>query len=442
MTRISFLFLFILFSSSGVDGQSLRIAHQKEFAPYAWLDSTGAPQGVFIDWWRVFAERTGTNMEFIPGSTEECVELVLDGKADVVAGLFFEQEYAEELIYPGSIMRMNTVLALKRPKRPRSVYEIDFQVGILSKEISYSFVKEKYPELKLKKYKDFEELLNDVEEKRVEGFIYEFPNPIIRNVEVDMPDGYYQYLVLRGDKIRPAVKKGNTRVLELLAQGNAMITDQDLALIAEKYSFFKEDPFLRWWEWLGIGTTFALLLSTLILYRRLKRNRIQRPDLSEEHIKDLIKGGENDRVELKSSLKWDYRQEQSNKSLEMVIVKTVAAFLNSQGGNLLIGVGDEGNILGLEPDYKSTGNKGKDGIILAVTNLLNKHLGKKVHGFVRMDVIEMEGGDVGVIHVEPSDQPVFLGKNENEEFFIRASASSQPLAMSETLEYINSRFNN
>jgi hypothetical protein len=65
-------------------------------------------------------------------------------------------------------------------------------------------------------------------------------------------------------------------------------------------------------------------------------------------LEDLIAEGESDELEFKSSLRWDYREERINKKLEEVIVKSVAAFANGEGGALLIGISDEGEVLGLE----------------------------------------------------------------------------------------------
>jgi len=77
-------------------------------------------------------------------------------------------------------------------------------------------------------------------------------------------------------------------------------------------------------------------------------------------IEDLIEEGESDELEFKSSLRWDVCDGCVNKKLEEVIIKTVAAFTNSDGGTLLIGVDDDGNVLGLENDYAALGNADKD----------------------------------------------------------------------------------
>ena len=70
-------------------------------------------------------------------------------------------------------------------------------------------------------------------------------------------------------------------------------------------------------------------------------------------LEELIAGGEGEELELKSSLRWDYVRGELNKNLENVMLKTVAALANGQGGTLLIGVRDDGKVLGLEHDYHS-----------------------------------------------------------------------------------------
>jgi hypothetical protein len=56
---------------------------------------------------------------------------------------------------------------------------------------------------------------------------------------------------------------------------------------------------------------------------------------------------ENDTVEFKSSLRWSYRENRSDPEVERAVIKTVAGLLNSyRGGNLVIGLSDEGDCSG------------------------------------------------------------------------------------------------
>ncbi len=115
-----------------------------------------------------------------------------------------------------------------------------------------------------------------------------------------------------------------------------------------------------------------MLLSTLYVVssRKEKNKRTE-----EEEIILLIEKGESKRLEFKSSLRWDYRENILNKKLEDVILKTVAAFGNGTGGTLLIGVDDNGAILGLSKDYETLKNPDKDGFELHLRNIISAMYG-------------------------------------------------------------------
>jgi len=124
---------------------------------------------------------------------------------------------------------------------------------------------------------------------------------------------------------------------------------------------------------------------------------------------DLIADGESDELEFKSTLRWDLMQGLVNKKLEEVIMKTVSAFANSQGGTLLIGVADDGTVLGLEHDYQSLGGVDRDKFELHLRNLLNQQFGT---GFVTSKVSikfhDVDDKEVCLIDISPAKEPVIL----------------------------------
>ena len=64
-------------------------------------------------------------------------------------------------------------------------------------------------------------------------------------------------------------------------------------------------------------------------------------------------------MEYESTFRWDLRQAVVSKVMETAVLKMVAAFLNSrEGGTLLVGVADDGSVLGLESDYLTLRNNG------------------------------------------------------------------------------------
>ncbi|MDP2599498.1 MAG: DUF262 domain-containing protein [Deltaproteobacteria bacterium] len=163
-------------------------------------------------------------------------------------------------------------------------------------------------------------------------------------------------------------------------------------------------------------------------------------------IEMMIADGENDKREFKSTLRWDLKEGVVNKKLEEIILKTVAAFSNSRGGTLLVGVSDDGQVLGLEHDYISLGSVNRDKFELHVRNLLNQQFGT---GFItsKVQIIfhRIDEKDVCKIVVLPAREPVIVTlKNKNgqvvEKFYARSGNSSQEIPLSEMSAYMRERF--
>jgi len=158
-------------------------------------------------------------------------------------------------------------------------------------------------------------------------------------------------------------------------------------------------------------------------------------------IQELLDNGESETIEFKSSIRWDYKKNTVNKELEFVIAKTISAFMNSKGGKLLIGVNDSGEILGISSDIATLKNQNVDGFLLQLTQVINDYLGKENHQFVDVAVLDMNGGQICLVDINRSPDPVYVkNKDGKEEFYIRSSASSQPLNIREAHEYIRNHW--
>jgi len=152
----------------------------------------------------------------------------------------------------------------------------------------------------------------------------------------------------------------------------------------------------------------------------------------------LIEGGENERVEFKSSMRWDYKRSIKNKDLEHEITKTISAFLNSSGGILLIGVDNDGNILGIEKDFETLkkDRQNNDGFELLINDLVNGDLGKEYRKSIHVSFEMADGKRICFIEIDKSPEPVFLKSDGKTIFVVRSGNSSQILNAKEQYKYI------
>lgn len=157
-------------------------------------------------------------------------------------------------------------------------------------------------------------------------------------------------------------------------------------------------------------------------------------------IEELISGGEHENLEFKKSFRWDEKLNKVNKSLERSVMKTLAAFMNSGGGQLLIGVDDSGNVVGLEADYKSLPKQSFDGFQNHFNNVFHAMLGPGFRQFIELSNHVVNSKECCLIKVLPADKPSYLRLDEQEEFFIRTGNGTTSLKLSEASSYIDSRW--
>ncbi|WKK64692.1 AlbA family DNA-binding domain-containing protein [Lutimonas zeaxanthinifaciens] len=195
-----------------------------------------------------------------------------------------------------------------------------------------------------------------------------------------------------------------------------------------------------------IGLALVILGAMLLLIRKrffYRPNRMKIP-----LVKDILKDEENRYLEFKSSLRYDYRQERTNPELEKVILKTIAAFGNTDGGILIIGVDDDKNIVGLEKDFQTLKKSDADYYEVHLRNIMHKLMGVKyVSKYIRTQFEKVDDGNwVCKIKVIPAKEPLFLKyKNKNgqldEKFYVRSGNSSHEIeTIAEINDYINSKF--
>ena len=154
-------------------------------------------------------------------------------------------------------------------------------------------------------------------------------------------------------------------------------------------------------------------------------------------VQSIIQQGESLNVEFKSSLRWHIYEKRADAAIEHSTMKTVAAFLNSEGGRLVIGVSDDRNICGLEQDQF----KNDDKFLLHLWNLIKTSIGESYSPYIQTSLELIGNKTVCLIRCLPSPEPVFLkGKSSEEEFFIRTGPSSTRLGVRETYEYIRKHF--
>lgn len=379
------------------------------------------------------------------------------GKTEQIGGIYFDESAQKYLILSKNFLDMNTNLFVAGDINVQNIKDLKgLEIGVVKGDFVINFFKTHYPYLKLKIVNSHEELVFKAVRGEIGAFAQNFPTAMLllgkyrainyfkqfklffqENKSISASPFDLQELIKNeGQKNKNTPKKQakeseekekqNEKIKELAPQEQEVPTPSMTTM--KKTSWLTANLILIW----VIGLLTGIFLFLLIWKRKKKK--------TETDWKDILRGGENEFAEFKSSLKWDYKMQQINPILEYVTAKSISAFLNAKGGWLFIGISDEGEILGLESDYNILNKKNKDGFILKLGEIVNGYLGKELHQYLKIFIYTLQDKEIAVIRIYPSKKPVFLKNKNKEEFFIRAGASTQSMGLKEAHEYITSHW--
>ena len=171
-------------------------------------------------------------------------------------------------------------------------------------------------------------------------------------------------------------------------------------------------------------------------FERLWETRAGSP-LEQASIQDVVDDGESNILEFKERARWSHGTDKKGKR-EQIIVKSVAGFMNSEGGSLLIGVSDNGTATGLEEDYATLSNGNRDGFGRFLTQLIGDKISGPSAALCRISFHEADGKDVCRVDVAASAKPVFscpANSKEFTDFWVRQGNKTEQLHGNEFLDY-------
>ncbi len=146
---------------------------------------------------------------------------------------------------------------------------------------------------------------------------------------------------------------------------------------------------------------------------------------------ELLRVGESQTVEFKSTARWSLHAGRPDKKMEHAITKTVCGFLNAQGGKLLIGIDDDGNVVGLGSDLQTLRKKDHDGYELFLRQMLDDSISVPTAGIVRISFESVAGESICVVSASSSGKPVFARSHEGDrghsEFWVRIGNATRQL---------------
>jgi Putative DNA-binding domain len=157
---------------------------------------------------------------------------------------------------------------------------------------------------------------------------------------------------------------------------------------------------------------------------------------SADRVRGLVREGETKTIEFKKTLSLDVKTMTKEKHIETSALKTVVAFLNTEGGTLLIGVSDDGSISGISAEILKL-HKNTDKFMLHLKNLIKDRIGEDYYPFIDCSRVDVDGNPIVVVECKSSQDPCYLDKAE---FYVRTNPATDKLDGPKLVAYVRNHF--
>lgn len=250
---------------------SLYVVQDHRWAPLAFRNQQGQPDGLIIDIWRLLGQKMQRPVEFDLLDWQQTLHKVRDSRAHIHGGLVQSEERASYLDFSESLFQLRTAIFIDT-KKILNALDVDdlngVQVGVIAGGYEEEFVRANYPQLTLRLYNNNEQLVAAAIRGDLAAFVADYPVGMYYLAR-STPDKFRVLSVLYSRNVQAAVARGNQAALKEINDAIAQITPEEMAAITQKW-INREEILVIPWGWILIfsGSMGAIVIGVLLYHNK------------------------------------------------------------------------------------------------------------------------------------------------------------------------------
>jgi len=156
-----------------------------------------------------------------------------------------------------------------------------------------------------------------------------------------------------------------------------------------------------------------------------------------DEVRNIIRQGESREIEYKETLSLDVKKKTKEKYIELGALKTIVAFLNTEGGTLLLGVADNREVTGIDIEIDKFHKNDTDNFLLHMKNLIQARIGEEFYPYIEYKLVAIDNKNVLLVTCKQSESPCYL---DNTEFYVRTNPATDKLEGPKLVQYVQHHF--
>jgi len=156
-----------------------------------------------------------------------------------------------------------------------------------------------------------------------------------------------------------------------------------------------------------------------------------------DEVRNIIRQGESKNTEYKETLSLDVKKKTKEKYVELSALKTIVAFLNTEGGTLLLGVADNGELTGIDIEIDKFHKSNTDKFLLHMKNIIKTRIGEEFYPYIDYKLVAISDKNVLFVKCKESESPCYL---DDAVFYVRTNPATDKLEGPKLVQYVKNHF--
>lgn len=254
-----------------------QVVQDHSWAPLAYTNAHGEPEGLLVDIWRRVAAESGHPLEFRLMDWQESLDQVRGSSNLIHAGMFLSDERQQWFDFSLPLFYLRTTLFVRNHHEFRHLLDItdvhDREVGVVANSYEAEFMQTRHPRVRLRFYPGKKQLILAALQGEIVIFVADYPGG---NFYLEQHGGAQRFRVadvLHQQSVHAAVAKGNAALLENINRALTGPGAGEIAVLTQKW--LHGSPLHSWRQWLRPALLSALLAAAflwlLVQNRRLRQ---------------------------------------------------------------------------------------------------------------------------------------------------------------------------
>jgi len=221
----------------------ITVVHTGATQPYYFVDSKGEFRGMLVELWELWSRKTGIPVHFETATWKDTMSLVLDGTYDIHAGLMISEEREKDFAYSQPLFTISAALVARKGEGSDVKALLSREtVAVVGGGLPEQIFAKKHPGVKIREYDSFRGAVQALANNEVGGVVMGLPNFHFNNIQLPNPVEYEVLDILSKNDIHAAVRKDNTKLLELIRKGFDSMDASERQVIQKRWFVMDTEP--------------------------------------------------------------------------------------------------------------------------------------------------------------------------------------------------------